>query len=346
MKVAIVHARPPFVRGLADVLADGLSARLAELGHHAEVISLPVRWGPESSLLDGVMVYRLLRIDAGDPDLVIGLNFPAYLAPHPNRKVWLLQQFRQAYDWWGTPRGHLLDTPEGRTVRDLVVAADTTHLGTAAQVYAPSRKVAGRLRRHNGLDVAGVLCPPVVQPELFRPGQSGDYFFYPGVLSSAGRQHLAVEAMRHVRSPFRLVIAGTEDEPGYDALLRDLIGRWGLNGRVELVGGLSEEERARWTADAVTVLCLPVDEDHGHPVVEAFQAHKPVLTLSDSGGPAELVEDGRNGLVVGPTPEELADGMERAWANRGRAAGMGQEAHATITRFGIEWPRVLERLVA
>jgi glycosyltransferase involved in cell wall biosynthesis len=346
MKIAIVNVQAPFLRGGAEVLADSLAERLIGQGHHVEIVAIPFKWYPESALLDGLMACRLMRIDAGEPDLVIALKFPAYLAPHVNKKVWLLHQFRQAYDLWGTPLGELPDTPEGRRVRDVIAAADARHLGDAKEIYTISRNVAGRLKRFNGIDADGVLYPPLMRPELFRPGPAGDYFFYPSRLNVAKRQHVAVEAMRHARSPFRLVIAGSADEPAYDARLRELIQRWGLHDRVELLGYVSEEEKARRMNGAAAVLFLSFDEDYGYVTVEAFQAHKPVLTFADSGGSTELVESGRNGMILDPTPEALAEGMERLWAGRAAQAGMGHEAHATIARLGIEWPHVLERLVA
>lgn len=31
-------------------------------------------------------------------DLVVPMKFPSYLVRHPNKVVWLIHQFRQAYD--------------------------------------------------------------------------------------------------------------------------------------------------------------------------------------------------------------------------------------------------------
>ena len=50
----------------------------------------------------------------------------------------------------------------------------------------------------------------------------------------------------------------------------------------------------------------PYDEDYGFVTVEAFASRKPVMTCTDSGGPAELVSDDVNGKVCAPRPETLA----------------------------------------
>ena len=57
------------------------------------------------------------------------------------------------------------------------------------------------------------------------------------------------------------------------------------------------------------VVFPPFNEDYGFVTVEAFMCGKPVITCSDSGGPAELVRDGESGFVTEPTPEALAAAM-------------------------------------
>ena len=347
MKIAVVNVQAPFIRGGAEILAESLAARLRMAGHQAEIVLVPLAWHPEETLLDHMMACRLLRVDAGEPDLVIALKFPAYYVPFENKKIWLLHQFRQVYELWGTPFQQLPDTIDGRRVRDTIVQADNHHLRQARAIYTNSHIVAGRLRRYNGIEADGVLYPPLMRPELFEPGESGDYFFYPSRLNTIKRQHVAIEAMRHVRSPFRLVIAGAADEESYGAHLRELVARWDLGGRVEFLGYISEEEKARRMADCFAALYLPFDEDsYGYVTLEAFHCHKAVLTFADSGGTDEVIVDGENGRILDPTAEALAEGMERLWADRRAAAGMGHEAHATIARHGIEWPHILERLVA
>ena len=69
----------------------------------------------------------------------------------------------------------------------------------------------------------------------------------------------------------------------------------------------------------------PYDEDYGFVTVEAFASRKPVVTCTDSGGPAELVVDDVNGKVCAPRPETLAVALRELMDDRGRcrAAGAG-----------------------
>jgi glycosyltransferase involved in cell wall biosynthesis len=347
MKIAIVNTQAPFVRGGAEYLADSLAGKLLARGHAVDQIKIPFKWYPPSAVADHMMACRLLQVRSGDPDLVIGLKFPSYLVPFPNKKLWLLHQFRQAYELWGTPYAGMADTPENRRIRDMIHAADNTYLRQVKKLFTNSKMVAGRLKRFNAIDADEVLYPPLDRPELFGPGDAGDYFFYPSRLNEAKRQHVAVEAMRHVRSPFRLVLAGKPDSDAYGVELHSMVEKWHLGDRVQFLGWVSEEEKAQWMRGALAAIYLPYDEDsYGYVTLEAFHSHKPLLTFEDSGGTNELVVDGSNGRILPPTPEALAEAMEGFWAKRRRAGEMGRAAFETLGRHRIAWDHILDKLAA
>lgn len=347
MKVAIVNVQVPFVRGGAEYLADSLAARVRGRGHPVDLVRIPFKWYPEAAIPEHMLACRMLRLESGEPDLVIALKFPAYLVPFPKKRLWLLHQFRQAYELWGTPLAGMPDTAETRGIRDMIQAADGKYLREVDALYTNSETVAGRLRRFNGIEADEVLYPPLDRPELFGPGEFGDYFFYPSRLGPSKRQHVAVEAMRHVRAPVRLVIAGKPDTDAYGAELARYVEAHGLTDRVTFLGWVTEEDKARWMRGACGAVYLPYDEDsYGYVTLEAFHSHKPLLTFSDSGGTNELVEDGANGLVLEPTPEALAAGMDTLWSDRARARDMGRVAFDTLSKHRIDWEHILDRLLA
>ena len=344
MKIAVVSNQAPFVYGGAEYLAEMLATRLRGRGHLVDIVRLPFKWYPPQTVLEHMLAVRLMNVAAGGLDLVIALKFPAYLTEFPNKKIWLLHQFRQVYELWGTPYAGMPDDPSSRCIRDAIVRADTKCMSEAKALFACSRIVAGRLQRNNGIAVDGVLTSPLDRPELFKPGEFGPYFFYPSRMNEIKRQHLAVEAMRHVRSGFRLVLAGKPDTESYEIELRRRVEEWGLQDKVQFLGWISEEEKARWMAGAFAALYLPYDEDsYGYVTLEAFHSHKPVLTFTDSGGTDELVEHGVNGLMLEPTAESLCGG----WKTFGRPAaapGDGRAAAETLVHKKIHWDHVLDRL--
>lgn len=81
---------------------------------------------------------------------------------------------------------------------------------------------------------------------------------------------------------------------GYEQRLHKLVTDAGLGDHVTFAGQRNDVGAILAASDVVV---LPSDnEPFGRVVVEAWWAGKPVV-VSDGGGPAELVEDGRTGLV-------------------------------------------------
>ena len=86
MRIVIATVQVPFVRGGAEVLAEGLREVLHAQGHEAEIVTMPFKWYPPERILDQVLICRLLDLTEScgtAVDRVIGLKFPAYLIPHP-----------------------------------------------------------------------------------------------------------------------------------------------------------------------------------------------------------------------------------------------------------------------
>jgi glycosyltransferase involved in cell wall biosynthesis len=106
---------------------------------------------------------------------------------------------------------------------------------------------------------------------------------------------------------------------------------------------LDEAELVRQYAQCRAVVFAPFDEDYGFVTMEAFRSGKPVITCTDSGGPAELVRDGENGFVADPTPEALAGSMRRLMEHRGEAERLGDAARADAAR--LTWPATVKRLL-
>ena len=46
MKVGIATVQVPFLRGGAELLAEGLCCKIKQFGHDAEIISMPFKWYP------------------------------------------------------------------------------------------------------------------------------------------------------------------------------------------------------------------------------------------------------------------------------------------------------------
>ena len=101
MRIVIATVQVPFVRGGGEMLADGLEAALLAAGHDVETVRLPFKWYPPERIPEHVLAARLFDLTESSGsriDRMIGLRFPAYLLPHPNKVLWILHQYRTAYD--------------------------------------------------------------------------------------------------------------------------------------------------------------------------------------------------------------------------------------------------------
>jgi glycosyltransferase involved in cell wall biosynthesis len=279
-------------------------------------------------------------------DVLIAIRTPSYLLRHPNKRLWFIHHHRGAYDLWGTQWQDIPSTPEGLAVRDAIIAADNQYLPEARRIFTNSQVVSDRLKRFNDLD-SEVLYPPLGKPETFTCDQAQDYLFYPSRILGHKRQLLVVEAVAQLKTDARVVIAGVPDDPHQLEVLQEEIARNRLEDRVELIPRwISEQEKADLMARSLGVLYVPFLEDsYGYVTLEAFHAHKPVITCSDSGGPLEIIEDDVNGFVVEPEPAAVASAMDRLRVDPKAAAAMGERAHRTLQLKEINWDHVVSSLL-
>jgi len=284
-------------------------------------------------VLTQTFLWRLLDLEEADGrriELVIATKFPSYVVRHPNKVVWLVHQFRQAYELDRTALGQFGESAEDRAIRRKVQQLDRVALGEARKVFATSQNVAERLQRSTGI-VAEVMPHPPQELD-YRCDEYGDFVLSVGRLDRSKRIDLLIEAA--VKSDTPVVIAG--DGPDRERLesLAD--------GNVRFAGRVSEEELADLYARCLAVYYAPVDEDFGMVPYEAFLADKPVVTTTDAGGPLEIVTDRVTGLVCRPRAEELAAAFTRL--NPADAKTWGRAGHELAER--VNWDSTIERLLA
>jgi glycosyltransferase involved in cell wall biosynthesis len=334
----------PFVHGGAEIQRDALLARLRERGIAAETMSLPFLWEPCERLVEEMVLARSLRVPR--VDRVIALKFPAYLVPFEAKVVWLIHQYRQAYDLFEAGHSNIPTTPRGAALRAMVAAADESALTAARSVLTSSRVTRDRLRRFNGLDAA-VLPVPLDDPERFTGGPSDGYIVATGRVGAMKRQALLLRALCHAPG-VRAVIAGPPDQPGDAEALRRLLESEGLADRVRLdLRFLPRAELAGLVNRSLGVACLPFDEDTPSLVaMEALQAGKPVLTLTDSGGVLDVVRDGETGWVAEPNAESLGAALRAMVADPAESVARGEAGRRAFLALGIAWPQTIDRLLA
>jgi glycosyltransferase involved in cell wall biosynthesis len=339
MRIAVCAPQVPFVHGGAELMADDLVAALVDRGHEAELVTMPFKWYPGTRVLDQAFLWRLVDLTESDGrpiDCVIATKFPAYCVRHPNKVVWVLHQFRQAYDYDRTELGQFGESPEDRATRRGIERLDAVALGEARRVFATSRNVADRLQRFNGIGAEVLPHPP--QSMAYRNAEPEGFVLSVNRLDRAKRIDLLIEAAK--REPtLRIVVTGE----GPDRTRLEQLAT-GLNGQIEFVGRVDHERLADLYARCTAVYYAPVDEDFGMVPYEAFLSGKPVVTTHDAGGPLEVVHDHSTGLVVSPEPVEIAQACSYLTEHVDEAKAWGRAGHALADR--VTWDACVDALLS
>lgn len=254
-------------------------------------------------------------------------------------------------------KAHLYGGLAGRLIRVPVVAHLHGVLGTAdvhrantvllrtvlrtlpSAVIANSRCTARSLGGRAPVTVVG--CPVSIPPHT--PVASSDVVVV-GRLSAFKGQDVAIRAFARATAGAagptapRLRIAGAALFPrdaAYADGLRALADQLGVADRVDFLGHVTDVSTELANA-GIAVHASPLPEGFGQVVVEAMAAGRPVIA-SAAGGPAELIEDGVDGLLVPPGDDvALAAAIGRLVDDTALGDRLGAAARVSARRFGLD----------
>lgn len=332
----------PFSGGGAERHVRRLTEELVARGIEADLVTIPLIERERFDLVRSALAWRSLDVTevAGRPvDAVIATRFPSYAVRHPNKLVWVIHQYRQAYDQFGTPWSDFTASREDRRTRETIAAIDNVGLSEARKVFANSLTVAARLRKYNGIASEPLYHPPPLAGR-YRTGVFGDYALTVGRLDGWKRPDLPVRALAHAPAARLVVVGRGPEEERLKRLAREL----NVEGRVRWIPEATEEELLDLYAGARLVVVAPQSEDLGYVPLEAFLSGKPVLTTDDAGGPLEFVIDGETGFVVPPRPEALGAALRLAWEREDALEALGRRGLARASQ--LTWDRTIDRLLS
>ena len=341
-RIAVVTSSPPLSDGGHMVIARSLVQALVDAGHEADVVVTPQnRFGRQGAAYLATWLTDVGMSDGRRVDQVISLRYPSYAVRHDNHVCWLNHTMREYYDLWDRFSAGLSAKArlKERVRRTLMQAADRYLLTkNVDRLFVQSRTIRQRYAMWPSLR-AEVLYPPAPH-RPYRCDRYGDFVFMVSRLTPLKRADLLIEALATPEGAgIKAVIAGQGSE--HDRLAR-LIAEKDLTSRVTLAGPISQPELLHYLGHCRAVCFPPLQEDYGFVTVEAFASRKAVVTCSDSGGPAELVEDGVQGFVCEPGPAALAARLRQIMDDQSLAERLGHLAHARGSQ--ITWSETVRRL--
>ncbi|BAI97857.1 glycosyltransferase family 4 protein [Sphingobium indicum] len=345
MKIGIVSSTVPHINGGYRMFVDQLAPELEKAGHKVEKIWLPFSGDP-TTMFEEMIGFRMMNLE-NICDMVICCRPPAHVIKHSRKVVWFIHHERIFYDLWDSEYNNFPRTPYWNSFRKNLMNADGNALDEAYKVFSNSKVVSDRLKNFNGIE-SEVLYPPLSREKNFVSHNYGSELLFVCRIEHHKRQHLALEAMAQTHTPVRLRIAGAASNSEYLASLHGLVRSYGLQDRVTIDGRwISEGEKRHLLSHALGVVYAPLDEDsYGYPTLEGAQACRPIISVMDSGGVREFVEDGKSGYLTTPEPVAIAAAFDRLWSDRTLAETLGRGARERIDALRINWDHVVARLTA
>ena len=345
MKIGIVSSIVPHIKGGYRDFVEQLAPKLEKAGHKVEKIWLPFSGDPETMFAE-MIGFRMMRLE-NICDMVICCRSPAHVIKHPRKVIWFIHHERIFYDMWDSEYNKIPKTPYWHSFRNNLMNADTNALQEASSVFCNSKVVADRMLKFNGIK-AEVLYPPLGDTKNFTSEIYGPELLFVCRIEHHKRQHLALEAMLQTQTPVRLRIAGESQHYEYGSFLNSFVTKHRLQDRVTIdARWISEGEKRHLLSQALAIVYVPFDEDsYGYPTLEAAQACRPIISVTDAGGVGEVIEDGRSGLLPASNATALAAAFDCLWNDRVLAKTLGMGARKRVDTLKIDWNNVVARLTA
>ena len=337
----------------------------ADLTRDLKVVSLPGPLVPiRSNRLRRWGSLLFLAISIRNVDWVVGQQFPTYswataaralvggrwkvlwLCPEPNRRLYFDVTDIHAQNWRslvraGVENEHLDRVVESRTKirpgrrrrmnRDRRLDHESVQL--CDRIFANSEFTVDNIRAIFGVDSS--VCRLGVPFPADRPYVHGDYIGVLTALSPLKNVHNTIRAVHALISrpgceDLKLKIAG--DGPEREILER-MVAERGLEERVDFIGYLEDKDLAAFFRGARFMVYCPVDEPLGLVPIEALAAGTPSV-VSDHGGPAETIANGKVGLHANPLdPESIADAAERLWRDTELTRRLGNAGNDLVRKL-------------
>jgi len=341
-KVAICHAQVPFFSGGAEIHIEQLYENLKRHGYEADLIKIPFKWYPKENLIKNAFLWRMIDLSESNGeeiDLVIGTKFPSYGIKHSNKVTWLIHQYRQAYDLFGTEFSDFTDSLEDTAIRNSIRHFDNVSLTESKKIYTNAANTKNRLKIFNNIESEVLYHPPKHVGKYFNDNED-NYILSIGRLDKLKRIDLLIEAMRYTDKNITCLIGGTGPEENN---LNKLVDKYSLGDRVKFLGFVEDKDLIDLYANCLGVFYAPKDEDYGYITLEAFLSKKPVITCVDSGGVLEFVKNNENGFICNVESTLLAEKINILYSNKGsKNKEFGENGYSLVK--DISWDNVIEKL--
>jgi glycosyltransferase involved in cell wall biosynthesis len=173
------------------------------------------------------------------------------------------------------------------------------------------------------------------RPVIFSPRLAQPFYRHEQIIRE-------LPAVRETVRDALLVVGGHSADSGYVASLRQLASDLGVAEHVRFVGPLAYAEMPQWMNLADVVVMVPPSDGMPSSLLEAM-ACGAVPVLNRLPQYAELIEHGRNGVLVDPHGGDLAAALIAALSDRAAREEMARRNRALVAEVADQ-DREMERM--
>ena len=335
LKILVLHTGPLFAHDDARLYVNELRKTLIEVGHSIESISLPF-----VASLDAIVSqsagYRLLDV-AQSADLCIAVGPFSYALNHPNKHVWLLSRYSPVYEHWDTRFGGAPTSSRDLETREYVHAADRAWLSEARAVCVGSHMLAEAVFNTHGIKAA-MLPPTMPDGYLSSAITYENHFVAVGCTRETTRIPLIIEGFARTTRKGRLLLMAFAYSSNERKHIEQIVSQAPNAGSITLEINPSYERIFQSLSSAVAFLSVPyLCEAMDIFSIAAGLSRKMILTTSDSGELARVVEDRVDGRCAEPNATALAHAMDEILGNKKAAQRLGDRFYEKLHSSLPSW---------
>ncbi|MEN3015210.1 MAG: glycosyltransferase family 4 protein [bacterium] len=324
MKIAILSTIEPFIHGGAKKQFTSLKNTLQTMNHQVDLFLIPFSF-EINDLKPQIQAIRKIKINS---DILITSRPMSYCIEHNNKIVWFMHHISYFYEFYQTKLNPYPNNSDFANTREEFIKQDTAFLLESKKIYAVSEYVADKLKLYNNIQ-SSIVYPFLDDYQKFHFQNYSDYFYLPSLITYTKRQHLIIEALLYTRNKIKLILTGQVDKKYFKKYILPLLKKHKqIQERVKILDKYLELEKYEYYANCLGVVFTPINEAFGFVVSESFFSFKPVITTIDSGAPAQIIKDKLTGLLVHPTPQQIAQAMDTLYENRHTLKTMGQNCYS------------------
>lgn len=155
---------------------------------------------------------------------------------------------------------------------------------------------------------------------------------YVGRITPLKQVHLAIEAVKKIKSSgltnVVLNIIGPVSSKEYLQELKELVKKYSLERNISFLGHKEHDELPDYFQSAHLLLLPSTHESFGMVMVEAMACGTPVVAMEGSGGPEEIIDHAKNGMLC--TLKNYANTVSNYFQDISKAEGFSIAARKKI----------------